>query len=792
MSDAEKAALLADLEALEQQRDLDRCRGDFLFFCHKVYPEFKEGPHHRNMAKSLVRVLVGEEPRLTVSMPPRFGKSVTIAYLFVAWYLGHNPSHHIMMVTHTADLSADFGRQVRNLLSTPYYRKIFPNTVVSADKSAANNWATTAGGKYLAIGIGANVAGHGAHLLVADDLVSEQAVLANPDTIFATAWNYMQVGPMQRLMPNGRIVMIGCMTAETRVSMADGTEKELQHIQVGDEIATYDAGRITTSHVTNWIKHRNDYVYKIRTTSGRIVRANKRHPFLVDRNGVRSWVRVRDLKVGDYLVEVVRPSDVVDRTKPRACAAPATSESCDLTERSEPSAGTGTGGSGRGLDAALKGVTTLSPQKGFATAVTASSPGGPANTALPSNRSAQAISSIGTAFLQRISTLWLRAREACARFASDHQPAKTHGRGESQSCTSITATTQVESVDSCATTAIWPLDTQKQNLCCAPLLTTCATTPSAIVEIVEDGFEAVFDLEVARTENFIANGVVSHNTRWGKKDPIGRALQWAEQNSDSLPWHEIRFPAILPSGKSLWPEQWPVEQLLAKKAAMFPQFWAAQYMQEPTSEEGAIVKREWWREWKRDKPPVCHIILQSWDTAHETKSSADPSAVTTWGLFTNEEERDQEQIILLDAWYGRKEFPDLKKFAKEYYDEWEPDMVIIEKKAAGAPLIQEMRMIGIPVMEYSPSRKGAGVANDKRARGNAIADMFASGMVWAPPHRWAREVIDQVASFPNAEHDDLYDTVVQAMMRIRQGGLLTLPSDEKSDEEDLRRPVRYY
>ena len=154
MSPSEKETLLADLDELQRIRDLDDYRGNFLAFCHRVYPEFKEGPHHRNMAKSLARVLVGEEPRLTVSMPPRFGKSITISYLFVAWYLGHNPTHHIMMVTHTADLSADFGRQVRNLITSPIYREIFPNTVVSADKSAANNWTTTKGGKYLAIGIG--------------------------------------------------------------------------------------------------------------------------------------------------------------------------------------------------------------------------------------------------------------------------------------------------------------------------------------------------------------------------------------------------------------------------------------------------------------------------------------------------------------------------------------------------------------------------------------------------------------------------------------------------------------
>lgn len=485
MSDKDKEGLLDDIEQWQNQRDLHTCKTNFLKFCHRVYPGFKEGPHHRNMNKFLPKVLDGTEPRLTVSMPPRFGKSETIAYLFVAWYLGHNPTHHIMMVTHTADLSADFGRKVRNLISSPPYREIFPDTIIAGDKSASNNWATTMGGKYLAIGIGANVAGHGAHLLIADDLVSEQAVLANPDTIFATAWNYMQVGPMQRLMPGGRIVMIG--------------------------------------------------------------------------------------------------------------------------------------------------------------------------------------------------------------------------------------------------------------------------------------------------------------TRWGKKDPIGRALQWAEQNSASTPWTEIRFPAILPSGASLWPEQWPAKELLAKKAGMFPQFWAAQYMQEPTSEEGALIKRDWWRIWPHDTPPKIDFILQSWDTAHETKTSSDPSGVHTWGVFCNEHEDDKMQVILLDAWTGRKEFPDLKKFCLDYYNEWEPDAIIIEKKAAGAPLIQELRQMGIPVQEYTPSR-----GNDKRARVNAVTDMFASGMVWAPDRRWAKEVIDQVAEFPNAEHDEFVDCTSQALMRFRQGGFIRLQSDMQDEPQEKRRKVEYY
>jgi len=804
---AEKEALLQELETLEHKKRLKRCREDFLAFCAHIYPDWKEGPHHRYMKPLLHKARDGVETRLTVSMPPRFGKSETIAYLFVAWYLGHMPNHHIMMATHTAALSADFGRKVRNLLDSDKYKEIFPNTTVSKDKSAADNWTTTAGGKYLAIGIGANVAGHGAHLLVVDDLVSEQAVLANPDAAFATAWEYMQVGPLQRLMPGGRIVMIGCMTAETRVLMADGSEKELQHIKVGDAIATYDAGKIATSRVTNWIEHRSDYVYKIRTTSGKIVRANKRHPFLVDRDGVRTWIRVRDLKVGDCLVKAVPPKDVCDQGMPKGCVVPATKTKHGLKERldrllrrqpeqrQKPKQLTNTLSDGRvdgkGWSAPLMGVAAPSLQKGCATVATVKNRGVMESTGSLLSKSAAAILNIGTAFLRKLMTTCLRPKEAVAQYVSSRQQKKTQEQGKYQNSTLTIATTQNVYEGCSATTAIWPSATQTQKSVYLQRLSTYATTPDAIVEIVEDGFEPVFDIEVERTENFIANGVVSHNTRWGKKDPIGRALAWAENNPNSTPWTEVRFPAILPSGKSLWPEQWPVEQLLAKKAGMQPQFWAAQYMQEPTSEEGAILKREWWQIWEKDTPPDVEFVIQVWDTAHDTKSHNDFSACITWGVWFNEE-TSRHEIIMLNAIKGRWEFPQLKQKALDEYKEWQPECLLIEKKAAGAPLIQELRQMDLIVEEYSPSRAGAGVSNDKRARVNSVAPMLFDKVVWAPDHRWAFEVINECAEFPHGEHDDYVDVVSMALARYRRGGFVSLSSDRKDEDQFFRRRSAAY
>lgn len=485
----EKLALLEDLDTLEHQQKLQSAREDFLAFCHLVYPDFKEGPHHRHLKPLLDKVLSGEETRMTVSMAPRFGKSITISFLFVAWYLGHNPTHHIMMITHTASLSAGFGRAIRNLIDSEVYRQIFPETVVSKDKSAADDWTTTAGGKYLAIGVGANVAGHGAHLLIGDDLVSEQSVLANPDAVFDQAWEYMQVGPLQRLMPGGRIVMIG--------------------------------------------------------------------------------------------------------------------------------------------------------------------------------------------------------------------------------------------------------------------------------------------------------------TRWGVKDPIGRALQWAQNNPLSPQWHEVRFPAILPSGKSLWPEQWPIEQLESKRESMYPQFWAAQYMQEPSNDEGALIKREWWRKWEREKAPKCEFIIMALDAAAETSNRSDCTAITTWGVFRDEKlTQDAAHIILLDCINERMEFPKLKDTALKQWTRWQPDAFIVEKKSNGSALYAELRRMGVPVAEFMPTR----ASGDKFARLNAVSDIFRSGMVWYPAGlKWAEEVVEQVAAFPFGEGDDIVDTTSMAMARFRSGGFVVLLTDEEDEVTDnWRRRAAYY
>jgi len=275
-------------------------------------------------------------------------------------------------------------------------------------------------------------------------------------------------------------------------------------------------------------------------------------------------------------------------------------------------------------------------------------------------------------------------------------------------------------------------------------------------------------------------------TRWSKRDLTGKILKSSiERDGDT--WEIIDFPAILPSGKALWPQFWRIEELQALKEELPVSKWNAQYQQQPTSEEGALVKREWWQEWTLEKPPICEYIIQSWDTAYTKNERSDYSACTTWGVFYLNEDEMQPNIILLDAVKERLEFPELKERALQYYKEWEPDVFIVEAKAAGSPLIFELRRMGIPVSEFTPTR-----GNDKIARMNSVTDLFASGKVWAPRKRWAEEVIEEMAAFPNSEHDDLVDSSTQALIRYRKGGFVRLPSDEADEPINFRRKAAYY
>jgi predicted phage terminase large subunit-like protein len=312
---------------------------------------------------------------------------------------------------------------------------------------------------------------------------------------------------------------------------------------------------------------------------------------------------------------------------------------------------------------------------------------------------------------------------------------------------------------------------------------------AALAETSPDIYDKTYEWYTSGPRQRLQPGgaIVIVMTRWSKRDLTGQVLKSAALRGGDE-WEVIEFPALFENydpPKPLWPEFWSLEELLALKEELPNSKWQAQYQQNPVSESSAIVKREWWRTWEEEYPPHCEFVLQAWDTAFEKSNRSDYSACTTWGVFYHDDPntgKPEANIIMLDAFRDRLEFPALKRKALEQMQEFSPDSIIIEKKASGAPLIYELRAMGVPVQEFTPVK-----GNDKISRLNAVSDLFASGRVWAPSMSWAEAVIDEVASFPSGEHDDFVDSVSLALMRFRKGGYLRAELDEPDPVREFRR-----
>ena len=483
LSESQMKEILQLQERLDLLNARDACRDSFMEYIRHIWPGFIEGDHHRLIADKLTRVAKGELKRLIVNMPPRHTKSEFASIYFPSWMMGLKPDLKIMQTTHTADLSINFGRKVRNLMDTDEYKGIFPEASLAADSKSAGKWQTGGGGEYFAAGVGGAIAGRGADLLIIDDPHSEQDAMSLP--LLDSCYEWYTSGPRQRLQPGGTIVIV--------------------------------------------------------------------------------------------------------------------------------------------------------------------------------------------------------------------------------------------------------------------------------------------------------------MTRWSTADLTGRLLsRQTENNADQ--WEVVELPAVFEdSGNVLWPEFWKREELDAVKASIPVSKWNAQYQQNPTGEENAIIKREWWKLWEKDRVPQLEFVIQSYDTAFSKKETADYSAITTWGVFYPNEGGSGPNLILLDSKKGRWDFPELKQVALELYGFWEPDTVIIEAKASGTPLTQELRAMGIPVVNFTPSR-----GNDKVSRLHSVSPLFEAGMVWVPDETWADELVEEVAAFPNGEFDDLVDSMTQALMRYRQGNFVRLPTDDWEDDENSAKVRVYY
>ena len=302
------------------------------------------------------------------------------------------------------------------------------------------------------------------------------------------------------------------------------------------------------------------------------------------------------------------------------------------------------------------------------------------------------------------------------------------------------------------------------------------------------GFDDAWDWYTGGPRQRLQPGgsIVLVQTRWSEKDMTGQLLRAMAKDPLADQWEIVELPAIFEDNTPCWPEFWSLDDLNAVRASIPLGKWNAQYQQNPTNEESAIIKREWWQMWDKEEVPNLHYVIQSYDTAFSKRETADYSAITTWGVFYPNES-GTPGLILLDSKKGRWDFPQLKQMAFDEYKFWDPDTVIVEAKASGTPLTQEMRQMGIPVVNFTPSR-----GNDKITRVHSVSPLFEAGMVWCPDTIFAEEMVEEVAAFPNGEHDDLVDSMTQALMRYRQGNFVQLPSDDWDEETESVKMKMYY
>ena len=310
-----------------------------------------------------------------------------------------------------------------------------------------------------------------------------------------------------------------------------------------------------------------------------------------------------------------------------------------------------------------------------------------------------------------------------------------------------------------------------------------------------------------RTRIMPNGSIVIINTRYHEDDLCGWLLRQESQIELENKWEVIKIPAWvdedsskllkLPIGSSYFPE-WKPDTILKNdeeeiKASNGSRYWESLYMQNPVPDTGGIIKKKWIQWWDYDDPPDCSYIIQTYDTAFSTKTTADYSVIQTWGIFENLEtdstgrESWVSNLILLGNEKGRFDYPTLRTKAQELYDYHKPDVCIIEKKASGQSLIQDMRRAGLPVLDYTPDR-------DKTARVYAATPLMEAGRVWLPKgYEWSDSLFSEAITFPNGRHDDQVDAMTMAVHYMKESWNLVHPDDPDYEEGyERKKRVAYW
>lgn len=732
-------------------------RRRLLAFIKRFKPKYMAGWVHEDICRRLERfveqVEQGLEPRLLLMMPVRHGKSEIASRHFAPWVLGKHPEWEIIAASGAQSLALSFSRYIRDLVRDPAYQSVFPSMRLDPGSQSVENWNTTSGGGYLAAGIGTMITGRGAHILLIDDPVKD-AEAADSQVIRDATWEWYMSTAYTRLAPGGGVLGIMCMTGDTPVLMSDGTQRRLDSLRAGDEIATYIRGVLGRTTVGAMRSSGRDSLLKITTSSGRIVRANQRHPFLVVApNGELSWVRAQHLTTASRIVALK-----------------------------------GSGVNGEVLRALPRGATRLPSVEDFAQ-VTMGSKSGPAGTELRPRlqRRVETPASNTATVSTELSTTPCTSGKVGAVPSAANTPSTDAALGTGRtSSPSTTATTQGESEDCSATTATQESGTLLLSQWHLPPLSTSDFTLEAVVSVTPDGVEEVFDVQVADTENFIANGLVSHNTWWNEDDWAGR-IQQVMNTGDGDKFEIVKYPAInehgdeyilpddtitevregevVPEGatltraknSALHPARYTLDMLLSRKRNYYAlgqqRWWAALYQQNPTPDEGVFFTKDMFVKYQHAPTREGRRVYQAWDFAITEKQKSD----WTVGVTMLVDEHDTGYV--LDVWRFRTENGlALAEAIVRYAIQWGADLVGVEDgqiwKAIKASFEKACREL-----KHYPSYEVLQTLTDKRTRAQPARGRMQQHKILFPGNApWYSDFEHELLRFEaGGRHDDQVD-----------------------------------
>lgn len=754
----------AQLEKILARRVLARRR--LLQFTSMTHPTYEPGWVHDDICRRLEKfsrdVADRKSPRLMLLMPPRHGKSELASIRFPAWHLGHHPSHEIINVGYNLDLPMVFSRKVRELVRDPVYQAIFPQSNLDPESQSVEKWTTKAGGGFTAAGVGGGITGKGAHVLIVDDPIKNQE---EADSILTRdkLWDWYQSTAYTRLAPGGGVLVIECMPGDTPVLMADGSWRRLDALRPRDAVATYRNGRLSSSTVAQTKNNGNDSVLKITTSSGKVVRANGRHPFLVTANGELQWVRARALTTAHEIV-----------------ALPAN------------------GGNGAALFASNRAANCLRDAEPAAPSTTLSE-NGLTGTALraqltpPSAAPLRGSTAMGSP--KSVSTSFLHLNTESVPSAPEAPTIPVSRPAGAENCASITATSPAKCVDSFATPATSPSDTLKLSPWHEPLPGTSDFTLDRVVSVVPDGEEEVFDVQVDETENFIANGLVSHNTWWNDDDLAGRlqgamaanpeadqfeivkypALSEAWEYRDEQTGEIIRYPEepedqvrdllltpLRPKDFCLHEARYSTEALKKIRANLQPRIWSALYQQNPVPDEGMYFRREFFKYETQLPAPQGLSIFTAWDFAIGEKQ------VNDWTVGATILQDENDVLHVLEVFRMKGDSFQIVEAILDTALRWgsTPSTGYLIGAEDGQiwraiePLFKKRMLERKQFPPYEVLRP----MTDKMARARPLQGRMQQGrVIFHKDAGWLPQAEQELLRFPAGVHDDVVDALAWAV-----------------------------